>query len=30
MTESVLNNTTNAVFIPTIIAQKALGDYRLI
>lgn len=24
MTESVLNNTTNAVFIPTIIAQKAL------
>jgi hypothetical protein len=25
MTENVLNNTTNAVFIPTIIAQKALG-----
>lgn len=28
MTENVLNNTTNAVFIPTIIAQKALGAFR--
>lgn len=27
MTESVLNNTTNAVFIPTIIAQKALQRF---
>lgn len=27
MTELVLNNTTNAVFIPTIIAQKALGKF---
>lgn len=27
MTENVLNNTTNAVFIPTIIAQKALGRF---
>jgi P22 coat protein - gene protein 5 len=25
MPENVLNNTTNAVFIPTIVAQKALG-----
>ena len=25
MAENVLNNTTNAVFIPTIIAQKAIG-----
>ena len=27
MTENVLNNTTNAVFIPTIIAQKAIGRF---
>jgi len=27
MPENVLNNTTNAVFIPTIIAQKALGRF---
>ncbi len=27
MTENVLNDTTNAVFIPTIIAQKALGRF---
>lgn len=27
MTENVLNNTTNAVFIPTIIAQKALQRF---
>jgi hypothetical protein len=27
MAENVLNNTTNAVFIPTIIAQKALGRF---
>lgn len=27
MTQTVLNNTTNAVFIPTIIAQKALGRF---
>ena len=28
MTENVLNNTTNAKFIPTIIAQKALGRLK--
>jgi hypothetical protein len=27
MAENVLNNTTNAVFIPTIIAQKAIGRF---
>lgn len=27
MSENVLNNTTNAVFIPTIIAQKAIGRF---
>lgn len=27
MPENVLNNTTNAVFIPTIIAQKAIGRF---
>jgi len=27
MTENVLNNTTNAAFIPTIIAQKAIGRF---
>lgn len=28
MTENVMNNTTDAVFIPTIIAQKALGRLK--
>lgn len=28
MTENVLNNTTNAVFIPTIVAQEALGRLK--
>lgn len=28
MTETVLNNTTNAVFIPTIIAQTALMNFK--